>query len=61
MHSSLQLITCAALSQHFVVTGSRNGALSYYLADNLAPVNDFKNPGEALKEDDTPLKRMTPP
>jgi hypothetical protein len=36
-------IACAALSQHFAVTGSSSGLLCYYLAQGLAPVNEYKH------------------
>lgn len=41
-------ISCAALSQHFVVTGSASGSLCYHMLQDaeLAVVNEFRHNGE---------------
>ena len=35
-------VTCVALTQHFIITGSRQGVIAYYLASDVSPVNECR-------------------
>lgn len=41
--ASNQTITCVALTDHFIVTGSKQGIICYYLAQDMSLVNEYRH------------------
>jgi hypothetical protein len=43
-----QVVTCAGVTEHFVLAGTAAGTLTHYLLPGLEAVNEHRHPGAAL-------------
>jgi len=44
----VQTLTCLMVTDTFIITGSEQGTISYYLAEDVSPVNEYRHEGGAL-------------
>ncbi|GMH41872.1 hypothetical protein BSKO_09782 [Bryopsis sp. KO-2023] len=43
-------ISCFALTEHFVILGSKNGVITYYVSTGLAAVNEYRHDGGGIQK-----------